>query len=77
MATDRTCRVHGTALMEKEVTVFYGMPTPESEVFEIGSRFPHHGLWCIGGCIVSPESPETRIAPVCSDCHDAAKKLEG
>ena len=75
MATDRTCRVHGTVLVEKEVPVFYGMPTPDSNIFEIDSRFPHHGLWSIGGCEVSDDSPENTIGSVCSDCHDAAKKM--
>ena len=72
---DLKCSVHGTALIEKEVPVFYGMPAPDSDIFEIGDRFPHHGIWSIGGCEVSDDSPENRIAPVCSDCHDGAKKL--
>ena len=46
---DLKCSVHGTALVEKEVPIFYGMPTPDSDIFEIDSRFPHHGLWSIGG----------------------------
>ena len=77
MATNLICRVHGTALVEKEVPVFYRMPTPDSDIFGIGSRFPHHGLWSmlLGGCIISPDSPETEIGLVCSDCHDAAKKM--
>ena len=33
MATDLVCRVHGTALIEKEVPVFYGMPTADSGIF--------------------------------------------
>ena len=70
------CSVHGTALIEKEVPIFYGMPTADSDIFEIGSKFPHHGLWAIGGCEVSDDSPESRIGLVCSDCHDAAKKME-
>jgi hypothetical protein len=74
---DLECSVHGTALVEKEVPVFYGMPTPDSDIFGIGSKFPHHGLWTIGGCDVSDDSPETEIALVCADCHDAAQKLEG
>ena len=36
---DLKCSVHGTALVEKEVPVFYGMPTQDSDIFEIGSRF--------------------------------------
>ena len=50
---DLECSVHGTALIEKEVPVFYGMPAADSNIFEIGSKFPHHGLWTIGGCDVS------------------------
>ena len=73
---DLKCSVHGTALVEKEVPVFYGMPTPDSDIFEIGSRFPHHGLWSIGGCEIFDDSPENGIGQVCSDCHDAAKKME-
>ena len=69
------CRVHGTELIEKEVPVFYGMPTEDFDIFEIGSRFPHHGLWSIGGCEVFDDSPETEMGLVCSDCHDAAKKM--
>ena len=76
---DSKCSVHGTALIEKEVPIFYGMPTPDSNIFESDSRFPHHGLWSslwsIGGCVVSDDSPETQIGSVCSDCHDTAKKL--
>ena len=72
---DLKCSVHGTALVEKEVPIFYGMPTPDSDIFEIDSRFPNHGLWSIGGCVVSDDSPENMIGLVCSDCHDAAKKL--
>ena len=34
---DLKCSVHGTELMEKEVPVFYGMPTPDSDIFEIDS----------------------------------------
>ena len=45
---DLKCAVHGTALIEKEVPVFYGMLTQDSNIFEIGSKFPHHGLWTIG-----------------------------
>ena len=71
---DLKCSVHGTALIEKEVSIFYGMPTPDSNIFEIDSRFPHHGLWSIGGCEVSDDSPENGIGQVCSDCHDAAMK---
>ena len=71
---DLKCPVHGTALVEKEVPVFYGMPTQDSDIFEIGSRFPHHGLRTIGGCMVSDDSPENTVGQVCSDCHDAAKK---
>ena len=41
---DLECSVHGTALVEKEMPVFYGMPTPDSDIFEIGSRFLHPGL---------------------------------
>ncbi len=73
---DLKCSVHGTALVEKEVPIFYGMPTPDSDIFEIDSKFPHHGLWSIGGCEVSDDSPENTIGQVCSDCHDAAKKME-
>lgn len=62
--------------MEKEVPVFYRMPTPDSDIFEIGSRFPHHGLWSLGGCVVSDDSPENTKGLVCPDCHDAAKKME-
>ena len=78
MARDRTCRVHGTVLVEKEVPVFYGMPTQDSNIFEIGPKFPHHGLWSmpLGGCIVWPDSLETEIGLVCSDCHDAAEKMK-
>ena len=74
---DLKCSVHGTELVEKEVPVFYGMPTPDSDIFEIDSRFPHHGLWSmpLGGCIISPDSPENRIGLVCSDCHEAAKPV--
>ena len=75
MTTDGTCRVHGKELIEKEVPVFYGMPTPDSDIFEIGRKFPHHGLWSIGGCEVSDDSPENGRGQVCSDCHDAAKKM--
>ena len=71
---DSKCSVHGTALVEKETPIFYGMPTPDSDIFEIGHRFPHHGLWSIGGCEVSDDSPETETGPVCSDCHEDAKK---
>ena len=59
----------------KKVPVFYGMPTPDSDIFAIDSRFPHHGLWSLGGCEVSDDSPENGIGLVCSDCHDAAKKM--
>ena len=41
----------------------------------MGRKFPHHGLWSIGGREVSDDSPENTIGLVCSDCHDAAKKL--
>jgi hypothetical protein len=73
---DLKCSVHGTALVEKEEPVFYGMPTQDSNIFGIGSKFPHHGLWSLGGCEVYDDSPETEIGLVCSDCHDAAKKME-
>ena len=73
---DLECSVHGTALVEKEVPVFYGMPTADSNIFEIDSRFPHHGLWSIGGCVISDDSPENGRGQVCSDCHDAAKQME-
>ena len=72
---DLKCSVHRTELVEKKVPVFYGMPTPDSDIFAIDSRFPHHGLWSLGGCIICPDSPETEIGPVWSDCHDAAKKM--
>ena len=71
---DLKCFIHGTALTGKEVPVAYGMPTPDSDIFEIGSRFPYHGLWSLGGCEVSDDSPENGIDLVCSDCHDAAQK---
>ena len=45
---DLKCSVHGTELVEKEVPVFYGMPTPDSDIFAIDSRFPRHGLWSLG-----------------------------
>mgnify|MGYP000111067021 CR=1 FL=1 len=73
---DLKCSVHGTALIEKEVPIFYGMPTPDPDIFEIDSRFPHHGLWSTEGCEVSDGSPENTIGQVCSDCHDAAKRVE-
>ena len=47
---------------------------PDSDTFEIGSRFPHHGLWSLEGCEASDGSPENTIGQVCSDCHDAAMK---
>ena len=72
---DLECSVYGTALIEKEEPVFYGMPAPDSDIFEIGSRFLHHGLWSIGDCEVSDDSPENRTGLVCSDCHDAVKKM--
>ena len=50
------CRVHGTALVEKEVPVLFGMPTQEDT--EIYARFPHHGLVSLGGCEVSTDEPE-------------------
>ena len=31
---------------------------PDSDIFEIGSRFPHHDLWSLEGCEVSDDSPE-------------------
>jgi hypothetical protein len=69
------CPVHGAALVEKEVSVIYGMLAPDSDIFEISSRFPYHGLLSLGGCIVSPDSSETEMALVCADCHDAAEKF--
>jgi hypothetical protein len=45
---DLKCPVHGIALVGKEVPIFYGMPTLDSDIFEIGRRFPHHGL-CTDG----------------------------
>ena len=72
---DLKCSVHGRELVEKEVPVFYGMPTPDSDIFEIGSRFPQHGLWSQGGCEVSDDSSNNTIGRVCSDRHDAAKKM--
>ena len=74
---DLKCPVHGTALVEKEVPVFYGMPTADSDIFEIGSRFPHLDLWSLGGCEVSGDSPENRIGLVCSDCHYGLRWCEG
>ncbi len=71
---DLKCSVHGTALVEKEVPIFYGMPEPDSDIFEIDSKFPNHGLWSVGGCVVSGDSPENTTEQVCSDCHDAAMK---
>jgi hypothetical protein len=76
MTSDGTCRVHKTALVGKAVPIFYGMPTPDSDIFEIGRRFPHHGLWSIGGCEVFDDSPENTMELVCSDCNDVAKELE-
>ena len=75
MVTNLSCPVHDTELVDKEVPIFYGMPAPDSNIFEIDSRFPHHGLWSIGGCVVSDDSPETETGLVCPDCHDAAKKM--
>ena len=72
---DLKCSVHGTELMEKEVPVFYGMPPTDFDTFGIGSKFPHHGLWSLGGCEVSDDSPENTIGLVCSDCHDATMKM--
>ena len=72
---DLKCSAHCTELMEKEVPVFYGMPTPDSDIFEIGSKFPHYGLWSLGGCEVSDDSPENGIGLMRSDCQEAAKKL--
>ena len=74
---DLKCSVHGTVLVEKEVPIFYGMPPSDFDVFEIGSKFPNHGLWAmpLGGCVILPDSPETETGLVCSDCHDAAKKI--
>ena len=72
---DLKCPVHGTTLVYKEVPISYGMPPPDSEVFEIDSKFPYHGLWTLGGCVVWSEIPETEMELVCSDCNDAAKKL--
>ena len=46
---DSKCSVHGTVLVEQEVPIFYGMPAPDSDIFEIGRKFPHHGLWSIRG----------------------------
>ena len=69
------CSVHGTELVDKKVPVFYGMPTPDSDIFAIDSGSPHHGLWSLGGCEVSDDSLENMIGLVCSDCHDAANKM--
>ena len=73
---DSKCSVHGTALIEKDVPIFYGMPSDDSDIFKISSKFPHHGLWSIGGCEVFDDSPENTMELVCSDCNDAAKQLE-
>ena len=59
----------------KEVPIFYGIPMPDSEVFYIGSKFPHHCLWSLRGCEVSGDSQENMPGLVCSDCYDAAAKL--
>ena len=68
---DLKCSVHGTELMEKEVPVFYGMPTPDFDTFGIGSKFPHHGLWSLGGCEVSDDSPENTIEKARHPCYSA------
>jgi hypothetical protein len=73
---DLKCPVHGTTLIKKDVPIFYGMPSPDSDIFEIGRKFPNHGLWSIGGCEVFDDSPENTMELVCSDCNDAAKELE-
>ena len=72
---DLKCSVHKTELVEKEVPIFYGMPTADSNIFDIESRFPHHGLWSLGGCVISPDDPDISKEPLCLDCHEAAKKL--
>jgi len=73
MVTNLSCPVHGTALVEKEVPIFYRRRATLKS--EIDSKFPHHGLRSLGGCVVFDDSPETEIGQVCSDCHDAAKKM--
>ncbi len=65
--TGLKCPVHGTTLVEKEVPIFYGMPTADSNIFEIDSRFPHHGFWSLGGCEIFPDSPDIQKEPLCLD----------
>ncbi len=52
------------------------MPSPVYDIFKISSKFPHHGLWSVGGCEVFDDSSENTMELVCSDCNDAAKELE-
>ncbi len=68
--------VHGTVLIEKDIPIFYVMPSSVYDIFKISSKFPHHGLWSIGGCEVFDDSPENTMELVCSDCNNATKQLE-
>ena len=70
-----TCHIHGCELVPAIVPIQYGLPMMDKS-WELECENPHHGLHELGGCIVTPESPNTRrswVCPVCTENVRAGK----
>lgn len=78
MIYDReVCEVHQVKMELKEVPIFYGsfLPIHGGPSGETAHRlFPHHREYLLGGCVITPGSPETNKVYFCSQCKVAYGK---
>lgn len=75
----RTCHAHGCALISAIVPIQYGYPATHG-AWELQHENPNHGLYRLGGCVVTPDAPKTQrswICPICTENMRAGIRAAG
>ena len=69
-----TCSVHKTKLLQEEVPVRYGLIRFSSDYLHAKNKsFPNAYSFVLGGCLIYPTNPKTRMVSYCPKCRQAER----
>jgi ankyrin repeat protein len=71
---NKYCAVHDMQLQEDTVPIIYGLILFTDEHLEASKNFPNARKYTLGGCVTTPESPETEEVLYCPSCREAEDK---
>ena len=74
------CEVHNLQMVRTPVPVSYGLhrstELDRSRYVASTNAFPHAERYCLGGCVIMPDSPKIAYVYICPECKTVAAKWD-